>query len=129
MRMPALLIALALSACALSASAQPEVITCHFTEPYITVAHNTAKATVVVSGLGIETQTYTNVGLMLTGVNKLVLTRADKRLDLQIDYQGSDQMSDQVYPISAHYGNVDQPATLHGGCSSTLMHKIIPADE
>jgi hypothetical protein len=124
MRLSALLATLALSA-----SAEADMITCHFTEPYITVAHSTAEATVVVSGLGIETTTYEDVGLTLTGVNALALTWADRRLDMRIDYRGSDQMSDQVYPISAQYGHVDQPAALHGGCNSTLLKKIIPADE
>ena len=123
MRLPILATTLALSA-----SAQADVITCHFTEPYITVAHDTAEATVVVSGLGIETTTYHDVGLTLTGVNALKLRWADSRLDLRMDYQGSDQMSDQVYPISAHLGYGDQPATRHGGCSSILLKKIIPAD-
>ncbi|MEM7000021.1 MAG: hypothetical protein AAF529_04500 [Pseudomonadota bacterium] len=103
-----------------------DVITCHFTEPYITVQHDTAQATVEVSGLGLDTETFTGVGLTLTGVNRLTLSWADKRLDLSMDYEGSDQMSDQIYPMSARLGQSGGSATRHGGCASSMLKRIIP---
>ena len=109
--------------------ARADVIECIFTEPYLAVVHDTVLATVEMRGLAIETQTFTGVGLTLTGVNAFSLSWDDQRLDLQVDYQGSDQMSDQVFPISARLGRADEETgTRHGGCWSTRLPMIIPID-
>lgn len=109
--------------------ARADVIECTFTEPYTAVVHDTVLASVEMRGLGIESRRSTGVGLTLTGVNAFSLTWDDQRLDLHVDYQGSDQMSDQVFPISARLGRADEETgTRHGGCWSTRLPKIIPID-
>lgn len=109
--------------------ARADVIECTFTEPYFAVVYDTALASVETRGLSIETEHFTGVGLTLTGVNTFSLSWDDRRMDLQVDYQGSDQMSDQVFPISARLGRADQDTVgPNGGCWSTRLPRIIPVD-
>lgn len=113
-----------------SSTAQADLVMCHFTEPYITIVHDTARATVVEStGLSGERNVYTDVGLELVGVNTLKLRWGAWRMDLTVDYQGSDLMSDFVYPISARHGRVDQAEpNRHGGCTSKQLASIEPIE-
>lgn len=115
---------------AVATTTRADTITCHFTEPYLTVEHDTAAATLVFSGLGIETEVYENIGLTITGVNSLTLAWDDEnRLDLIINYQGTDSMSDHIYPIEAYYGvGANEGRLRQGGCTTTRLPMIIPVD-
>ena len=106
-----------------------DTITCVFTEPYVTITHDTKNATTVVSGFGIDSEAAENTGLMVVGVNTLVLSWQGRHLELTVDYRGSDQMSDQVYPFSARYrADEAQSGMLHGGCHSDRLPVIVPYD-
>ena len=95
-----------------------------------TFEHNTATATLVTSGLGIEKKVFQNVGLTITGINKLALTwDSEQHLELTINYQGSDLMSDHIFPIDARYqATADQKRPIHGGCSTNNLPLIVPID-
>lgn len=115
--------------CGIAAQSSADTLTCHFTEPYITITHDTSKATVEVSGLGIETETYTNTGLQLVDIHRLALDWGeDIRLEMTLNYKGGDQMSDHIYPMAARFFRVGDTRATHGGCVSDNLPMIIPAD-
>ena len=113
-----------------SLHAHADVITCHFTEPYITIRHDTALATIEFSGLAISEQNHSGVGLLLLEDNQLQLSWGEAaKLILRNDGQGSDLMSDYVYPISARYFATRDGPPLVGGCVSTQLDKIISQEQ
>lgn len=127
--MTARAVASGLLAALLCGGAHADTLECRFTEPYITVRHDTAAGTVEVSGLGIEPRRFSSVGLTFDGVNRFELAWEGNRLLLAVDYEGSDLMSDHVFPISARWlRSPDSERPLHGGCFSERLPLIIPAD-
>ena len=103
-----------------------DVLTCHFTEPYFTVVHDTESATVKVSGLQRSTEIFEGIGLQLQGVNRLLLAWQEHRLALVINYRGSDQMSDTIYPIAALWQRSAEHRGQTGGCSTEHLSMIMP---
>ena len=116
--------------CVAGRIAAADTLTCQFTEPYLTIVHDTAAATVSISGLNVAKRRYERVGLELLTIHSLGLTWGDgARLELTLDYRGSDLMSDHVFPISARYfANGASTRPLHGGCSTAQLPMIIPID-
>ena len=130
-------IATLVSLCGLSA--QAEVISCHFTEPFYTIKIDTLKRTVVRiepnwDKDGSETVTTViskNAQVRFAGVQKIsdtahmpiykVISNGQVIMKLELSYQGSDGMSDITYPYNVNGGTYN-----YGGCESETLKAIRP---
>ena len=108
---------LAVLICAVPTWARADIITCRFTEPFITTVYSTTQSTLTVRH---ETEgredVIGNVSLQIMAPGLLELWAADRRPvhRLRLSNRGSDGMSDREYPYSVEWINKGQ----RGGCTS-----------
>lgn len=105
--------------CIFFASAQADVIKCTFTEPFISLEYSMTQSSLKISGADISTYTIKNVSFQIFGPGSFELWDKNKNavVILQMDFNGSDGMSDYTYPYSASYDGVQ------GGCTSNFAPK------
>lgn len=118
------LFVLALSSFALVNSAQAEVFNCGFTEPFVDVTYDTATQEMTVKTFEFEETVRSGITFTIEGPNTFVLKdqAGAEVLRMVLDNQGSDGMSDMVYPYSATFAELVVSGNMGiGGCSSTLL--------
>ncbi len=98
---------------------QADIIKCSFTEPFINLEYSMTQSSLKVSGADIATYSVKNVSFQIFGPGSFELWDRNKNalVTLQMDFDGSDGMSDFMYPYSAIYNG------QHGGCSSNFAKK------
>jgi uncharacterized membrane protein len=111
-----------------SVQAQADIIQCHFTEPFITTSYSMAQQSLTVAAYGDKTPAVIkNVSFQIKGPGKFELTDKDGKVlqALELNYKGSDGMSDVVYPYDAQYA-YSGTQTLFGGCESNHQKRAEP---
>ncbi len=129
-----LVIALLLSVCALSASAaRADIIKCSFTEPFVTTEYSMAQQTLTlvdpVSQYPETIRVVTrNVSFQIIGPSMFELRSREgvvlQKLDL--NFQGSDGMSELTFPYDVQWIGGTGGHDLWGGCSSNFLHAVEP---
>lgn len=109
--------------------AYAEKVRCSFTEPFILVEIDTEKGTGSVSSpVEEETESFKDLKVIDFGASKYSIDLAEQTLSLDLNTEGSDGMSDYVFPISATLTWSKAEAALVGGCESDLRKGHCPAD-
>ena len=107
-----------------STMAHAEVIKCVFTEPFIDTTYDTAKSTLTTNGEGtVNVRKNISFQIVSAGVFQLVDKDGKVIQTLSLNNNGSDGMSDAIYPYEVKDARLgDSAANLGlGGCSSTLL--------
>ena len=115
-----------------SFAVKADVIDCFFTEPFVSVKYNTATETLVEKEAVMDvSRTIKNVSFTIKYAGTFLLTDKSGKLlaELKLNNQGSDGMSDAVYPYDAKYMNVlGNGGTVYGGCTSILKPMVKDAE-
>ncbi|HXH30882.1 MAG TPA: hypothetical protein VNJ01_08725 [Bacteriovoracaceae bacterium] len=116
----------------ISLTANAEIISCGFSEPFMSFTYDTSKETLS------EREAIMNENRVLTGVTFqikyagtfLLKSKAGKLLaELKLNNNGSDGMSGAIYPYEAKYiGAGGGESTIYGGCTSSLKPMVRLAD-
>ncbi len=117
MRSVFILSALAISILA-SPSARAEKFDCGFTEPFLTVTYDTATQVLVIKDEVMNTvRTQRAISFSVAGPGIFLLrdSKGTEVARLELTHEGSDGMSETVYPYSVTYGS------WTGGCESSLF--------
>lgn len=107
-----------------------KTLTCHFTEPFFSLHYEMGSGRLTRVDPVETSARVLGEGLKLvpTGIDPFMprfeLSLDNKPLlDLAMDFQGSDGMSDMRFPISAVFHG---PYTLHGGCETDVIKAFNP---
>ena len=114
--------------------AHTKTIECSFTEPFFSIEVDLVKGNVFKTepdwnsedGGSLRTLVATEVKLVSTSTDPLLpsfnLVGKDGSLvlDMTLNFQGSDGMSDHMYPLDAMYGH------MWGGCETDQLKAILP---
>lgn len=107
----------------IAANAHADIIKCSFTEPFITVTYSTNTSELTTSsfaGEGEDVSVEKAVSFQIKGPGKfeLVSAKGETRMKLDLNFAGSDGMSDFDYPYHAELTT----SGFIGGCSSNHLH-------
>jgi len=101
---------------------QADVIRCNFTEPFVASVYSMTQSTLSYVNSDGKKQTIKNVSFQIkaAGVFELVAKDGTLLQKLTLNRQGSDGMSDRLYPYEA---KDNSPIThqSYGGCSSNYL--------
>ena len=104
-------------------AADADIIRCSFTEPFAitTYSTNTMELKISYDVETLKNKTLKGVSLEIIGPGVFELWDEEKRVvqRLELSYNGSDGMSDFVYPYSVHW----IPEDLYGGCASNHQNR------
>ncbi len=103
--------------CAFPTFAQADIITCKFTEPFVTTVYSTTQSTLTVRHeLEGREDVLRNVSIQIMKAGLFELWGPDRQplQRLEINFHGSDGMSDREYPYSVEWIST----RLRGGCTS-----------
>lgn len=107
-------------------SAKADIIKCHFTEPFITTTYSMTQSTLTITNdpEGEET-TMKNVSFQIKSAGIFELVSSDGKVlqELIINNEGSDGMSDAIYPydVKDYTWGGQHNSPLRGGCSSNFL--------
>lgn len=107
------------AALVLPAFAQADIIKCSFTEPFITTTYSMAQQSLTIENMSDNTrQVLRNISFQIKGRGKFELWDANKQLlqKLNLNFHGSDGMSNRVYPYEGKFRDHS------GGCTSNFLH-------
>ena len=108
---------------------QADVIKCMFTEPFVDSVYSMTQSTLTYTGLGIEKTVVKNVSFQIKGAGSFELVAKDGTVlqVLTLNNDGSDGMSDVVYPFQVKDNNEIVAANAgHGGCTSNSLKSFEP---
>jgi uncharacterized membrane protein len=115
----------------LGSQAQADIFRCSFTEPFYSVTYSTTTRELEISGPE-NGQNLSNVSFQIRGRGSFeLLSRTNQRLmTLNLNFQGSDGMSDFTYPyvgkiVSRSIAN----QILTGGCESNFLRKHLGPEQ
>ena len=116
---------LAAAITAFTIHAQADIIVCHFTEPFFSLRYSTTTGELLRSMFDGNAEVISvtkNVSFQITGPNRFELLSEDKKVLLKLDlnFKGSDGMSDTEYPYDAQYP-YDETSSHWGGCESNFL--------
>ena len=97
--------------------ANADIITCNFTEPFVTTIYSTSQNTLSVYYKAERRQeVLRNISFQIIQAGRFELWDTNRRpvQRLELTFKGSDGMSDKLYPYDAHWISND----LRGGCTS-----------
>ena len=101
-------------------TAHADIIKCVFTEPFWSTVYSTTQSTLTYQDhMENTTQVIKNVSLQIKGPGsfELVAKNGEALQKLTLNNNGSDGMSDNVYPYEVH----DISNKIVGGCSSNYL--------
>lgn len=109
-----------------SLAAKADIIKCSFTEPFITTVYSMSQSTLTIKNdVESEETTINNVSLQIksAGVFELVSKEGKLLQKLILNNEGSDGMSDTIYPydVQDYTWGGTQNSALRGGCSSNFL--------
>jgi uncharacterized membrane protein len=117
---------LALTLFPLGASA--DIIKCGFTEPFFSTEYSMAQQSLTVIDHGLNTKkVLRNISFQIRGAGHFELWDSNRRViqKLLLNFEGTDGMSDTIYPYQAEWrspGEPYGPQNLHGGCTSNFLN-------
>ncbi len=103
-----------------SSLAHADIIKCYFTEPFYTTVYSMTQSKLTTTESLTGKIVYRkNVSFQIKGPGTFELLSLNGQVlqTLTLDYQGSDGMSDKVYPYT-----VNAPGIGIGGCTSNYHH-------
>lgn len=111
---------------ALSASvAQADIITCTFTEPFVTTTYSMTQSSLTYKdAMTGKVKFYKNVSFQIKAAGQFELVAVDGKVlqTLTLNNQGSDGMSENIFPYSVKDNSKFMTANLGlGGCSSNHL--------
>jgi|GEM_PF-1444431 len=113
--------------CVLSSVVKADVFHCTFTEPFVTVTYSMAQQTLTFDEAGQPLKKVLNgVSFQIQSAGKFALVNSQKQtvMTLNLSNQGSDGMSDDVYPFETTWSkSEDGKAQQFGGCESNLLKR------
>jgi uncharacterized membrane protein len=106
-------------------AAKAEVFSCNFTEPFYTVTYATGTQILTISDFEHGETVFKNVGFLVKGPGEFELRmNGEPYMTLSLTNQGSDGMSDYIYPYEGKMlGKDDNANSGVGGCESLLLKK------
>jgi uncharacterized membrane protein len=111
-----------------SFAAHAEVIKCGFTEPFVSFTYNTATEILVEKEAETnKKRIFKNVSFQIKYAGTFLLKDKSGKLlaELKLNNQGSDGMSDAIYPFDATYMNpMGRGQAIIGGCTSSLKPMV-----
>lgn len=118
-----------IAALTVSQFAQADIIKCVFTEPFYGLTYSTTQSTLTKDefaddGNPVLTKTK-NVSFQIKDAGRFDLmdSKGKVLVELHLNKNGSDGMSDRVYPYEAIVMGEDGKPTLSvGGCTSNFLH-------
>lgn len=118
---------LLLAALTFTTTANADIFKCSFTEPFINIQYSTTTnemTTAQFNGEGEDVTVQKNVSFQIKGSNLFELLSADKKvlMKLNLNFKGSDGMSDTVFPYDAEL--MREGDSLWGGCSSNFLKPV-----
>ena len=101
---------------------QSDIIKCTFTEPFINTIYSTSQSTLTYSGYDIK-KVIKNVSFQIKSAGVFELVKDGQVLQtLTLNHNGSDGMSDTIYPYEVKDNSPFMTANLgYGGCSSNQL--------
>lgn len=101
---------------------QADIIKCNFTEPFVNTTYSMTQSTLTYKNSDGQSKVVRNVSFQIksAGVFELVSKEGTVLQTLNLNYQGSDGMSDRLYP----YDVKDTTTSTHegrGGCASNNL--------
>jgi len=108
----------------LSSISKADVIKCNFTEPFINTTYSMAQQTLKIESAGEPTRTIKNVSFQIKGPGLFELQDKNKKVlqSLTLNNNGSDGMSDKVYPFEVTFAELKNMANSGlGGCESNFL--------
>jgi hypothetical protein len=116
------------SCCAETASAR--VVTCSFIEPFVRTTYNSDRQTLVLAyDVDKRRETKKEISFHTVSAKIFELRNADNEVvqHLELNFRGSDGMSDRVFPLSVEWMPRDPmlPDKLYGGCVSDSGRKPV----
>ena len=103
-----------------SSSSHADIIKCYFTEPFYTTVYSMTQSKLTTTEALTGKVVYRkNVSFQIKGPGSFELLSLNGQVlqTLTLDYQGSDGMSDKIYPYT-----VSAPGIGIGGCTSNYHH-------
>lgn len=113
-----------------SFAAHADIIKCTFTEPFINSTYSMTQSRLTYQDFEGRTRVYNNVSFQIKGTGRFeLLTRSGRVIQsLRLNYQGSDGMSDRVYPYDVQDNSGLMGANNgRGGCQSNYLRATNPA--
>ncbi len=118
------IIAIALSWVTPSAA---EIIKCYYTEPFVTTIYSTNNNTIIFNdpGSAPKHQPLTaSLQIVKSNIFELWTLKNELIQRMELNFKGSDGMSDTVYPYDATLFNYVENYDLRGGCTSNHLSAI-----
>ncbi len=101
-----------------------DVITCEFTEPFIESIYEMKKSTLSYIYDSGVVRTIKNVSFLIKDTGSFELVDKDGKVlqTLKLNYEGSDGMSDRIFPYEVKDSSQEQMANSGiGGCKSEML--------
>lgn len=106
-----------------------DIIRCTFTEPFVNTIYSTTQSTLTYKNIENKTKIIRNVSFQIkaAGVFELVAKNGKILQTLTLNNNGSDGMSDTVYPYEVKDTSmIIAPNNGFGGCSSNYLKPVTP---
>ena len=110
---------------ALPALSQADVLTCTFTEPFITTTYSMVQQKLSwVDNVTGRTKVVRNVSFQIKGPGQFELMDENRNVlqTMILNFNGSDGMSDRVFPYEVRW----RTKSLSGGCESNFLKATGP---
>ncbi len=101
-------------------ASQADIIRCTFTEPFVSLTYSMTQSRLTLENHSTgRTSVTRNVSFQILGAGRFELWNSSRRVlaQLNLNFRGSDGMSDRVYPYS-----VRRSGGQRGGCTSNYLH-------
>lgn len=108
----------------LASISQADIIKCSFTEPFVNTTYSTSKSELTYTGAYMKKFSIKNVSFQIksAGIFELVAKDGKVLQTLTLNNQGSNGMSDTIYPFEVKDNTTILTANLgFGGCTSNHL--------
>ncbi len=107
--------------------AQADIINCSFTEPFYSTQYSMVQQSLKIQDYEGNVRVIKNVSFQIMGRGHFELWDANRNVlqVLRLNFQGTDGMSDNVYPYTVRSSSAVYNSGANygwGGCSSNFLH-------
>lgn len=108
--------------------ASADIIKCTFTEPFVSSEYSMTQSQLAYTNVEDKKTVIKNVSFQIKAAGVFELVKDGQVLQsLELNYKGSNGMSDHVYPYSVKDNN-DITMQGYGGCVSNSLKALLPED-
>ena len=107
--------------------AKADIIKCSFTEPFYNTQYSMAQQSLRMTHFDGTVTVIKNVSFQIFDSGKFELWNKDNKLlmRLNLNYKGSNGMSDAIYPYTGiAVRRLNNYGTHRGGCTSNFLHEV-----